>query len=145
MILFIISINLLADVQLEEIVESSIPTPMEYTRDTRNRIAPETDIEWLIVEKAKEWGVRPSLVLEIIKRESGYKWNVCHNEIDCSRGGGLMQIIPSTLAYCEHADRLNRKLDAFSPEDNLDCGLWLLKYEGIVHWEEWSGHYNVDE
>lgn len=48
-------------------------------------------------------------------------------------GMGLCQIVPSTLRHCEN--KLGRKLDIFDPIDNLDCGDWLLKNEGLRHWQ----------
>lgn len=51
-----------------------------------------------------------------------------------------MQIIPSTNKLCEKELRV--KLDPFNPEDNLDCGLYLLKKDGIIHWSPYSGPYD---
>lgn len=95
----------------------------------------------LIDAKVLEWGVSGNLVYRIITNESGFDPLVCNKLYGCRAGQGLMQIIPSTLAYCEL--KLGRDLNAFVPEDNLDCGLWLLKYEGIHHWEPYSGPYAV--
>lgn len=50
-----------------------------------------------------------------------------------------MQIIPSTERDCEK--RLSRELDMFTAEDNLDCGLTLLKEDGVGHWNPYSGPY----
>ena len=119
------------------------PTPISYTYDRGSRFASESDIEWLIVEKAKQYGVRPSLVLTIIENESGFKWWICHAGTQCDKGGGLVQVIPSTERYCE--EKLGRELDMKVPEDNLDCGFWLLKNEGISHWEAYSGPYHVKD
>ena len=72
------------------------------------------------------------LMVEIIECESGGDPKVCNQEFGCKAGMGLCQIIPSTLKYCE--EKLGRKLDPFNPEDNLECGVWLLENEGCGHW-----------
>lgn len=130
-------------VQPNQIQSIEVEKCSEYSVNLNSRFAGECDLEWLILEKAKEKGLRPTLVLEIIKRESGFRQRVCHNQIQCSKGGGLMQIIPSTLEECER--QLGRALDALDPEDNLDCGLHLLKKDGIRHWEAWSGPYKISD
>lgn len=79
------------------------------------------------------------LAYEIIKRESGWKEKICNQEFGCRSGQGLFQIIPSTIKHCEGV--LMRVLDPFYYKDNIDCGIWLLKNEGIGHWQEWSGPY----
>lgn len=111
--------------------------------DPRSRFASETDIEWLIVAKVKEYGLRPSLALKIINNESGFKWWICHQQDQCEKGGGLFQVIPSTEISCE--THFGRVMDMKIPEDNLDCGLWLLQTDGIRHWETWSGPYNIKD
>ena len=78
------------------------------------------------------------LLAEIIRRESGGRADVC-SYAGCGSGMGLVQLIPSTVKYCE--EKLGQKIDPFNPEDNLKCGIWLLQNEGIRHWEAWSGPY----
>ncbi len=80
------------------------------------------------------------LLEEIVKRESGGNPNVCNKEFGCKAGMGLVQLIPTTVKYCE--EKLGRDIDPFDPEDNLACGYWLLANEGIRHWETWSGPYD---
>jgi len=45
---------------------------------------------------------------------------------------GLLQIIPSSEKFCEKG--LERELDMFDKEDNLDCGEYLMKNGGSAHW-----------
>lgn len=78
-----------------------------------------------------EGKVLSSLMEKIIYCESGGDPKVCSYK-GCYAGMGLCQIIPSTLRYCE--EKLGRELDPFDPEDNLECGMWLLENEGSEHW-----------
>ena len=139
----LISVSALIFFESQKKHEPEQKLPFDYTHNPRSRLAPETDIEWLIVSKAKEYGLRPSLVLRIINNESGFKWWTCHQGTQCDKGGGLFQVIPTTELYCE--GKLGRELDMKIPADNIECGMWLLKNEGIGHWEEWSGLYNVQD
>lgn len=90
------------------------------------------------------------LLEEIIRRESGgdpnacntcegTKWEGLYNPNDCPCGAGLAGLIPSTIKYCE--EKLGKSIDPFNSNDNLECAIWLLKNEGIRHWEEYSGPY----
>jgi len=72
----------------------------------------------------------PELV-KIIQCESSWREKVC-SYAGCQAGMGLCQIIPSTLKYCEQ--KLNKKLDPFLAQDNLECCLWLYENEGNKHW-----------
>jgi len=47
---------------------------------------------------------------------------------------GLCQVIPSSERFCEQG--LNRELDMFNREDNLDCADYLLEHGGLKHWQE---------
>lgn len=77
------------------------------------------------------------LVMEIIKREGGWKVDVCNHEQGCGAGQGLMQIIPSTERVCE--EHFEREMDMLTAIDNLDCGIWLLgDGSGITHWDDMS-------
>ncbi len=114
-------------------------TPVRSCAEMNDFIRPEYRLKHLIICKATDIGVQPALVLEIVRRESGFKPEICNRTFGCSSGQGLMQIIPSTHNYCEA--KLGRELDMFKAEDNLDCGLWLLKNEGIRHWAPYSGPY----
>ena len=96
-------------------------------------------IRQLVISKAAAMGVNYRLALEIAKRESGFVSDVCNFKYGCKSGQGIYQIVNSTLKHCEK--KLGRKLDVFKAEDNIDCGLWLLKHEGIGHWEPFSGSY----
>lgn len=69
----------------------------------------------------------------IIACESGGNPEVCNKEYGCGAGMGLCQLIPSTVKYCE--EKLGKEIDPFNPEDNLECGWWLLRNEGDKHWE----------
>jgi hypothetical protein len=70
----------------------------------------------------------------IIACESGGNPEVCNEEYGCGAGMGLCQLIPSTVKYCE--EKLKKEIDPFNPDDNLECGWWLLINEGDKHWEQ---------
>jgi soluble lytic murein transglycosylase-like protein len=111
------------------------PEPREYLKGL---VSPR--LFDLISAKADEYDVSPSLVLEIIRRESGFDPKVCNKKYGCRSGQGLLQIIPSTFAGCEKY--FKRNMDVFDAEDNLDCGLHLLSQpSGINHWNPYSGPY----
>lgn len=96
----------------------------------------EETLDEKITRKIDQYGVNPVLVREILKRESGFAPGVCNADIGCGGGQGLFQVIPSTERHCEVL--LERELDMFKVEDNLDCGLTLLKNDGIRHWDDMS-------
>lgn len=80
-----------------------------------------------------------ALVFEIIRRESGWKYDICNQTTadGCNAGQGLMQVIPSTEKVCE--EHFEREMDMLTVVDNLDCGLWLLgDGSGITHWDDLS-------
>lgn len=107
-------------------------TPREYLKGLTSRSFD------LISAKAREYKVSLNLVLEIIRRESGFDPLVCNKKYGCGSGQGLMQIIPSTFADCEKY--FKRDMNVFNAEDNLDCGLHLLSQpNGINHWWDPNG------
>ena len=96
-------------------------------------------IKAIIISKSEELGLNPKLPLEIVRRESNFVPDICNQKFGCRSGMGLFQIVLGTLKHCQ--SKLGRLLDAFDPIDNTDCGLWLLKNEGIVHWEDPFGKW----
>ena len=110
----------------------------ETSREYIKRVIPRSFS--LIAAKAKQYDVSLPLVLEIIRRESGFDPLVCNKKYGCKSGQGLAQLIPSTVKHCEK--KLDREINPFKPEDNLDCMLWLLANEGIRHWQGYSGDYS---
>ena len=93
----------------------------------------------LISAKAEKYKADPELLTEIIRRESNFDPKVCNKEFGCNAGQGLVQLIPSTVKNCEK--RLEIKIDPFNPEDNLECGAFLLGTDGIRHWEDPEGKW----
>ena len=116
------------------------------------------------IEKAIE-----SLVDEIIKRESGEIPTICNKEYGCRAGMGLMMFISST--WNSTLDRMKKEINKkgqlsfglkmpdkcwqkiklpaskerlesiFDGECNRIAGTWLLRMDGISHWEPYSGTY----
>ena len=98
------------------------------------------------------------LLKEIIHRESGGDPQACNVEEGCSSGMGLCQIISNTWNmalvrmkkdniympdYCWQ--EVNSNVDKSHPIYSSECHLivceWLLRKDGIIHWENWSGPY----
>ena len=73
-----------------------------------------------------------ALMDRIIECESSGNPNAINSEYGCNGGMGLAQLIPKTVKYCE--EKLDKKIDPFDPEDNLECAMYLLKNEGSRHW-----------
>lgn len=72
------------------------------------------------------------LLREIIKCESGGN-PIAKNPSSTARG--LLQIIQTSELACEKA--LGKQLDMYNPQDNLECGRWLMDYGGgLKNWEE---------
>ena len=100
------------------------------------------------------------LLAKIIRRESGGNPEIC-NEGGCGGGMGLCQIISSTWngalekmekdniympEYCWQKVNANVSKDdpphpIYNPECHLTVCEWLLRTDGIQHWENWSGPY----
>jgi len=73
-----------------------------------------------------------ALAERIIWCESRGTHDVCNKQYGCGAGMGLFQLIPKTVEYCE--GKLGKEIDPFDPDDNYECGMWLLKNEGTQHW-----------
>lgn len=71
------------------------------------------------------------LLSRIITCESGWQ-NICNQKYGCKAGQGIVQLIPSTVKYCE--EKLGKPIDPFNEEDALECASWLLENEGVEHW-----------
>jgi len=96
------------------------------------------------IKLLKEFKVRDisvDLVLEIVRRESNFDPTICNGQFGCRSGIGLFQIVIETLKHCQK--QLGRELNARDAEDNVDCGIWLLKNEGIKPWQPYSGPYDL--
>ena len=74
------------------------------------------DIDRIILEKSKQYGIDPDLVHAVIQQESGYRTSV-----ESSAGAvGLMQLMPGTAKDLGVTDRTD-------PEQNIDGGIRYLK------------------
>ena len=85
------------------------------------------DIDKLILEAGKKYGVDPKLVYYVIRQESSFKPQAASNK----NAQGLMQLIPATAERFHIADIRD-------PEQNIDGGVrylrWLLKrFNGDVN------------
>lgn len=78
----------------------------------------------LAVTYAKEYGVSASLVISIIKTESGFNKNAVSNK----GAVGLMQILPTTAKYIAEKLGYGAEFNLFEPETNIEFGVYYLKY-----------------
>jgi len=86
----------------------------------------------LLIDKGLTY--KEAVLLEkIADCESDWR-NICNVERGCKAGQGIFQLIPSTVKYCEQ--KLEKKIDPFNKNDNLECAVWLLTEtsQGINHW-----------
>lgn len=120
----------------------STPTPKEYLRENGN------EIDYLCGYTTKEpcRSVNLADQLEaVIRAEFGPDWETatdydrCNREYGCGSGQGLIMLIVSTRDYC--SKKLGREIKREDPYDSIDCGLWLLRNNGVRDWEKWSGPY----
>ena len=101
------------NVILEEMKESGISSKVEI-----NEV---TEIASSVVDFSEEYGVKMSLILAIIRRESHFDPTV----VSPTNAQGLMQIVPSTAK--EIADSLGKKYyNVFKIRDNVQFGTWYL-------------------
>ena len=86
------------------------------------------EVAQFIVAEAKRIDYPDTLLaLSIAKAESGFR-QIC-NLKDCRYGIGVFQIVRSTFRQAACAG------DVFNTEDNIRCGLKLLKEDGHGHWD----------
>lgn len=108
--------------------------------------------------------IKKSLLAEIIRRESNGDPKACNFQYGCRAGMGLAGFISGT--WNSTLDRMI-KVGTFLPEkcqekvilpvskDKVeaifeeDCHIivadWLLRTDGLIHWEPFSGPYNLSE
>ena len=78
----------------------------------------------LALSYAKRYQVDGSLVLSIIKTESGYDEKALSNK----GAVGLMQVLPSTAEYISKKLGYSAEFDLFNPETNVNFGVYYLSY-----------------
>ena len=79
-----------------------------------------------VIEHESEWDY---LACNTCK---GTKWEGMYPASSCACGKGLGQLIPSTVKRCEIA--LQKDIDPFVAEDNIECSTWLYLNEGTSPW-----------
>lgn len=84
-----------------------------------------------------EYGVEPSLVMAVIKAESGFR----PRAVSEAGAVGLMQIMPETAVWLTGGE-----VDLFVPEVNIEVGVKYLKYlSAYFSGKELIGAYNAGE
>ena len=94
---------------------------------------PKPTVEELIILKAKEYGINPNIALRIAKCESDYN-TLAKSPI--SSASGVFQFISGTWQSVVKMRGQDYTLsDRFDAEKNIDNAMWLMKTEGLHHWE----------
>jgi len=122
---FLISFLLIGDIvtyvdENGRIVVTNVNRPKKKRKKLKRRNFRQVNssiYDYIINEKARKYGVEPSLIRAIIAVESGF------NPRAVSRKGaiGLMQLMPSTAS-------LFGARDPFDPEQNIEAGVRYLRY-----------------
>lgn len=109
-----------ASVRGQEAVFSPYNAPESFKTSDPN-------IPDLIRANALKNDLNPELPLAIVEAESQFK-NICNSE-GCEYGIGIFQIVQSTFdEQCEG--------DVYNEEDNINCGIKLLKQGDYWRWEQ---------
>lgn len=101
--------------------------PKEKSVIKANATSGNADIDRIIEEKAKQYGIDPNLVHAVIQQESGYR-----PAVESSAGAvGLMQLMPGTASDLGVTDRTD-------PEQNIDGGIRYLKQMYEMNGGDWD-------
>ncbi|MEP7160309.1 MAG: LysM peptidoglycan-binding domain-containing protein [Dermatophilaceae bacterium] len=94
-------------------------TNLKYLNSQPNQSR--TELQSMISSTARLHGVDPSLALAIAWQES--RWT--HNAVSEANAIGVMQCLPSTAQWV--SGMIGRHLDLLEPQDNVTCGVVLLR------------------
>lgn len=89
-------------------------------------------LEDKISQKADKYGLNPNLITEIIRCESGMNQGIKNKT---SKASGYWQFLPSTWESTLKRMNLPANVDVFDGDMNLEVGVWLLKTDGVRHWD----------
>ena len=83
-----------------------------------------TRYQSLVRGSCSRYNVSNALVFSLMKAESNF------DEKSVSHAGakGLMQLTDQTYAYCMDSSGTDTLPDIFSPENNIDAGVWYLSH-----------------
>ena len=79
------------------------------------------EVQQIIRDTARRYGVDPSLALAIAHQESGFRQGV----VSSANAIGVMQVLPTTVDWMESV--VGRDLDPYDVRDNVEAGVALLK------------------
>lgn len=69
---------------------------------------------------------------KIIEGESRFDSTICNTKYGCGSGIGLGQL--TTIAIKDCKEGLNKKIDPYNEEDNLECSIWLYEKYRTKPW-----------
>jgi len=79
---------------------------------------------------------------KILNCESKFDPTVCNIEFGCGSGIGLGQLTAIAIKDCEK--NLDKRIDPYSPHENLECSIWLYETYGTEPWgtayTDWGSH-----
>ena len=90
------------------------------------------EVENEIVYFAEKQGVNPDLALAIARCESGLQITAKNPN---SSAGSIFQFINSTWKSTTNKMGWISGADKYDGHLNIVAGIWLLKKEGVAHWE----------
>lgn len=79
------------------------------------------EVQQIVRDTARRYGVDPSLALAIADQESGFRQHV----VSHANAIGVMQVLPSTVEWMESV--VDKDLDPYDVHDNVETGVALLK------------------
>lgn len=79
------------------------------------------EVQQIIRDTARRYGVDPSLALAIAHQESGFRQGV----VSSANAIGVMQVLPTTVDWMESV--VGHDLDPYDVRDNVEAGVALLK------------------
>ncbi len=106
----------LCDVRFEKKSKKTAYKPIHFSTASETKYSRE-ELERIVEEKSKKYGLDVKLIKEMIREESG--WNV--NAVSPKGAMGIMQLMPSTAL-------LMGVKNPFDPNENIDAGIRYMKY-----------------
>ncbi len=114
-------------------VESpKVPPPSLTSPILQNKALTQANIRTLIVQNARKYGVSEVLALSIAVCESNFEPTA---KSPSSSAKGIAQFINSTWFETMRRMGLPTSSSVFDPKTHVEAFVWLLKNDGVSHWE----------